>query len=154
MTDRSHMTSRAGDMVKKSTTTKWGGGLLWALCTDPGVGIPVPADRGWGSPVGRPILVGAFNPEGRGKLIWKIKTNNENFTLRYMKNLILLIIHESVKNKMHPLLNPTLCKYLQIIWNSLVSCVEKENSINTHWLTCLKIKICSSCRSAYVTVCT
>lgn len=72
------------------------------MCTDPGVGIPVPADRGWGSPVGRPILVGAFNPEGRGKLIWKIKTNNESFTLRYMKNLILLIIHESVKNKVHP----------------------------------------------------
>lgn len=97
------MTSLAGDMVKKSTMTKWGG-LLWALCTDPGVGIPVPADRGWGSPVGRPILVGAFNPEGRGKLIWKIKTNNKNFTLRYMKNLILLIIHESVKKiniKMH-----------------------------------------------------
>jgi hypothetical protein len=43
--------------------------LLWALCTDPGVGIPVPAERGWGSPVGRPILLGAFNPEGLGKLI-------------------------------------------------------------------------------------
>lgn len=98
MTDRSHMTSLAGDMVKKSTMTKWGG-LLWALCTDPGVGIPVPADRGWGSPVGRPILVGAFNPEGRGKLIWKIKTNIKNFTLRYMKNLILLIIQESFCKK-------------------------------------------------------
>lgn len=43
--------------------------LLWALCTDPGVGIPVPAERGCGSPVGRPILLGAFNPEGLGKLI-------------------------------------------------------------------------------------
>lgn len=120
MTDRPHMTSPAGDMVKKSTTTKWGGGLLWALCTDPGVGIPVPADRGWGSPVGRPILVGAFNPEGRGKLIWKIKTNNENFPLRYMKNLILLIIRESVNNKMHPppksnLMQKTFRSY-EIVW--------------------------------------
>lgn len=153
MTDRSHMISPAGDMVKKSTTTKWGG-LLWALCTDPGVGIPVPADRGWGSPVGRPILVGAFNPEGRGKLIWKIKTNNENFTLRYMKNLILLIIRESVKKKKIAHNPPSQSNLMQKSRDSLVSCVEKENSINTHWLTCLKINICSSCRSAYVTVCT
>lgn len=111
MIDRLYMISLVGDMVKKSITIKWGGGLFWVLCIDSGVGIFVFVDRGWGSSVGRLILVGVFNFEGRGKFIWKIKINNENFILRYMKNLILFIIYEFVKNKMYFFLNLILCKY-------------------------------------------
>jgi len=47
--------------------------LLWALCTEPGVGMPVP-DLGNDRPEGLPILLGALSPDGLGKLIWKWNT--------------------------------------------------------------------------------
>ena len=46
--------------------------LLWALLGIPDDGMPdgIPdLAPGWGNPDGRPILEGAFRPEGRGKLI-------------------------------------------------------------------------------------